>query len=77
MNKLARYLKRHKMSDVAFAELIGVTRMSVYNYRKGLRRPSAEVMRKIRDVTGGKVRADHFLDDDGEQDEKRPVAALA
>jgi len=75
MNKLARYMHRQKLSDIAMAELIGVTRQAVYNYRKGLRTPTRAVMRKIREVTGGKVRADHFLDDAGEQDEKRPVAA--
>lgn len=75
MNKLARYMKRHKISDVAMAEQLGVTRMAVYNYRKGLRTPKGSVMRKIRDVTGGKVRADDFLDDANEQDEKRPAFA--
>ena len=75
MNKLARYMKRHKLSDIAMAELIGVSRQAVYNYRVGARTPKQAVMRRIREVTNGRIKADDFLDDCGEQDEKRPVAA--
>lgn len=77
MNKLARYMRRHKLSDIALAEQLGVTRMAVYNYRKGLRTPRGPVMRRLREVTNGRISANDFLDDSGEQDEKRPVAALA
>lgn len=59
---LQTYLKKHGISIRQFADLIGVRRESARRYAAGERVPRPTVMRRIRDVTGGKVTADSFVD---------------
>ena len=71
--KLADYLRQTKTDQVAFAQLVGVDAFSVSRYVTGRRRPSWRLLHKIRDVTGGLVTANDFMDPPG--DAARNVAA--
>ena len=55
------YLKKHKVSVVEFAAMIGVSSESVYRYMVGSRRPTWKVMEKIAQTTDGKVTANSFF----------------
>ncbi len=53
--RLKAFLKKSGMSEAEFAVAIGRHKVSVCRYVTGVRRPDAETMRLIRDVTGGMV----------------------
>lgn len=59
---LAEYLDKAETSDTAFAEMIGVSRQALHRYKTGERRPEWNVLERIRDVTGGQVTPNDFLD---------------
>jgi len=67
MEKLSQYLEHNKLTYEQFADLIGSTSTSVYRYAKGLRIPESEQMRRIYDVTGGKVSANDFYGISGDR----------
>ena len=58
--KLVDYLKNNNITQVAFAEMIGVTQMTVYRLLNG-HDPSARIGRKIIKVTDGTVTWDDML----------------
>jgi transcriptional regulator with XRE-family HTH domain len=61
--RLTDYLSTSGVSDADFAEAIRVSRQAVHRYKHG-RRPKWSVLDRIREVTGGAVTADDFLQDD-------------
>lgn len=58
--RLEAYLKKHKLSDKAFAELTGLHYTEVWNYRTGRRLPLADKVAAIEAATKGQVRAKDF-----------------
>jgi hypothetical protein len=60
MNKLDTYLKKHSLSDAAFAKAVSRSGTSVYRYRTGKRVPDPIAMVRIFIATRGCVRPDHF-----------------
>lgn len=58
---LQTYLSTHGISIREFADSIGVKWTSVWRYVNGERVPRPVVMRRIREVTDGKVTADSFV----------------
>ena len=63
MMKLGEYLSWKKLTPLAFATLVGVSRQTVTRWRDGSRKPDWDLLPKIIEVTGGKVTADSFVDD--------------
>ncbi|SHF01524.1 putative transcriptional regulator [Kaistia soli DSM 19436] len=59
--KLASYLADQKLTDRAFAAVIGKERSVVTRYRTGELRPPLEVIEAIRIATGGAVSYEDFL----------------
>jgi len=71
MVTLSAYLKENNVTVEAFAASIGVSRMSVYRYLNGDNRPRWQILKRISDVTGGKVTPDSFMAAPDESPEKR------
>ena len=59
--QLAAYLQQQDLSDVAFGQMIGVTRQAVHRYKRG-RLPQKPILEKIAEVTAGKVKPNDFLE---------------
>lgn len=59
---LADYLTTKKISQAEFAQLIGVSQVAVSRYASGQRMPRRNWLLKIREVTGGLVNGDDFLE---------------
>lgn len=59
--KLATYLAAQEVKDAVFAERIGVTRMTLWRYKSGDRRPEWDVLERIVQATGGQVTPNDFL----------------
>ncbi len=53
--RLETFLRKKKLTDVEFAQEIGVSRWAVYRWRMKLRRPRDGHMQKIHKATKGKV----------------------
>lgn len=64
---LSKYLSEQSLTHEAFGILIGTDRKTVWRYARGLCIPRPERMRRIVEVTGGKVGPQDFLDDHDEQ----------
>ncbi len=58
--QLATYLENEKLTDAAFARLIGVERQAVGRYKAGERFPEKPILVKIYEATGGQVSANDF-----------------
>tara|TARA_R100000365_G_C2748614_1_gene80774 strand:- start:16233 stop:16436 length:204 start_codon:yes stop_codon:yes gene_type:complete len=58
---LTNYLSTNGISDEAFAALVGVTSHGVRKWRYGERVPRPDQMRKISEVTAGKVQPNDFI----------------
>ena len=56
---LDAYLTERKIKDAQFAPFVGCDRTTIYRIRKG-QRPSAELLLKIVDETGGLVQPNDF-----------------
>jgi transcriptional regulator with XRE-family HTH domain len=61
MNKLEQYCKARKWGPGDLAKRLGVHRNSVDRYLRGERRPSWEVLERLKVLTKGKIKADDFL----------------
>lgn len=53
---LKSYLKNHRMTETAFAVKLGVSQRTVNRYVQDERFPSPEMILRITEVTGGKVK---------------------
>lgn len=60
--RLSQWMADTHTSDEALALRIGVDRSTISRIRRGTRRPSADLMRAIREATGGAVSADDLLE---------------
>ena len=61
--KLDAYLRDRRLTSAEFAKVTGVlTKQTVHNYRHGIRFPSPENLRLIREATGGMVTPDDFVE---------------
>jgi transcriptional regulator with XRE-family HTH domain len=58
--KLRTYLKKKKLTQKQFADIIGVSEQSVRNWVSGFRKPSRHLM-AILEETKGKVTANDFF----------------
>lgn len=58
--KLSHYLQKTDQSDVEFARRVDVTQQCVNRWRRGLRTPTPDQMRKIIRVTDGAVMPNDF-----------------
>lgn len=61
MVTLDEYLRDNNVSVEAFASMVGVSRMSVYRWINRDSFPKLVQLRRIVEVTHGKVSADSFL----------------
>ena len=61
MNKLELYCKQHNWSPADLAKRLGVHRNSIHRYLRGDRRPSWEVLERLRTVTKGRITANDFI----------------
>jgi predicted transcriptional regulator len=59
---LADYLAAKKISQAEFAQSIGVSQVAVSRYVSGQRMPRKNWLLKIRQVTGGLVTGNDFLE---------------
>jgi predicted transcriptional regulator len=59
--QLGQYLDEHGIDVAAFAAAIRVDLSTVYRYLSGDRLPRADVLRRIKRATGGKVTPNDFL----------------
>lgn len=63
--QLSEYLKANRISITAFAEMIGVARITIYSYlskdSSKKKSPSADTLERIFDATKGQVRPDDFF----------------
>ena len=57
---LDTYLHENRMTEAAFAALIGIGQPAVHRLRKGGSMPSQETMRAIYEATDGQVTAAEF-----------------
>lgn len=60
--KIAEYIKQNKISQVAFADLIGVSPQAINTFCNNQRIPRPDFMRKIYKATGGLVTPNDFYD---------------
>lgn len=60
--KLADYLAKHKVSQTAFAEKLGVSQGLVYQWLAGKRPVAAEQCPRIEALTSGEVRCEELND---------------
>lgn len=58
--KLNEYLKNNCLTNGMFAETLGISAEAVRRYRRGIRIPSADMMLRIVEVTGGEVTPNDF-----------------
>ncbi len=58
---LEKYLIKHGLTSVAFAEKVGVDQSTIHRLRKRDQIPSRDLMDRIFKATGGAVRADDFF----------------
>jgi hypothetical protein len=58
---LADYMEAESLTETQFAELIGADQSTVHRLRKKGQVPGRDLMVKIFEITGGKVRADDFF----------------
>lgn len=53
--KLETYIENNRMTDAAFAELVGTTQVTISRYRRNKRFPSPAMIKRIHEVTNGAV----------------------
>lgn len=70
---LADYLADRKLKDSDFAETIGVSRMTLWRYKSGDRRPEWDVLKRIVHATDGHVTPNDFLDAPDAASDPRPA----
>jgi len=61
--KLEQYLGARKMTDAAFAALVGMSQSQISRLRRGLSRPSWNAVAAIEQATNGNVGASDFVSD--------------
>lgn len=60
MKKLADWLKKKEIALTEFAPRVGVTHAQLSRVLSGKRRPSLQLMQRIKDETGGYINLDDF-----------------
>lgn len=61
--RLNQYLSNRKLTDAAFAALVGMSQSQVNRLRRGLSQPSWDTVAAIEKATAGKVSASDFVPD--------------
>lgn len=59
--KLAKFMKENRLTDAAFANLVGSTEFAVGKWRRGERTPRRSSMQRILLATAGAVTPNDFL----------------
>ena len=73
--KLDAYLSEHGLTSERFGKAAGIpSKQTIHNYRRGIRFPSPQNLRRIREATNGAVTADDFVDRRTESLPRRPKA---
>ncbi|KQS82161.1 XRE family transcriptional regulator [Methylobacterium sp. Leaf361] len=70
--RLADFLADRGIKDSDFAETIGVSRMTLWRYKSGDRRPEWDVLKRIVQATEGHVTPNDFLDAQAEAEAAQP-----
>jgi transcriptional regulator with XRE-family HTH domain len=73
--KLDRYLELTKQTRADFAQLVGVTEVSLSRYITGNRIPRPSLLKKIAQASAGAVMPNDFVDIDFELINKKETAA--
>ena len=73
--KLDRYLEITKQTRADFAQLVGVTEVSLSRYITGNRIPRPSLLKKIAFASDGAVMPNDFVDIDIERISKKETAA--
>jgi hypothetical protein len=61
--KLDAYLSERGLTSERFGKTAGIpSKQTIHNYRRGIRFPSPQNLRRIREATNGAVTADDFVD---------------
>jgi transcriptional regulator with XRE-family HTH domain len=66
--RLNEWMNAGSVTDEALAARLEVDRSTISRIRRGTRMPSTEMMRKIREATGGSVTANDFVHEVDELD---------
>jgi transcriptional regulator with XRE-family HTH domain len=53
--KLAAYLSENNLTETAFAQIVGVSQVTINRYVQGKRFPDPGIIIRIETLTGGKV----------------------
>ena len=61
MPTLSEYLERHRLTEAAFSRMAGIAQPTINRLRRGERRPSADLARRIERATRGEVSAASLL----------------
>lgn len=61
IHPLRRWRKEKELTGTTLGRLIGVSKSTVSGYETGKRTPRMRTLKRIRELTGGSVTADHFL----------------
>lgn len=60
--RLDIYLEKYEISVEIFAKKIGVHRTSIYRFIRGVTFPRPATLRRIKEVTGGRVTSEDFVE---------------
>ena len=61
VSALRTFMDDHNLTEVQMAERLGISQSAVNRYASGLRMPRPHLLRRIEDVTSGKVGPSDFL----------------
>lgn len=73
--KLGEWMEESQLDDAAVAARVRSDRSTISRVRRGMHKPSWELVEKLRDVSDGKVTANDFLDDPANGDAQAKGAA--
>ncbi len=59
---LDQYLSKNDLSSAQFGDQVGASRSQISRIRRGVSRPSWDMVARIAEATGGKVTADDFME---------------
>lgn len=60
VHPLRKFRAKRKLTMADFAEIMGVTSATISRWETGERVPESKYWAKLKQVTGGKITADHF-----------------
>ena len=73
--KLADFLSARNITATAFADKVGVSQPAMHRYLNNNRFPKPEIIARIEDATGGKVKFHDWLEQQREHRSSQETAA--